>query len=274
MVMVSATSAQAQHFAYDTVASAIEAQGMESQRMVAEIVLMALGAEQPGDAEHLSRSRERFDQTLRRFRDGSSELGARIVGQPEIAEQVLKTEEAWWALDEAIAACIAAEEAADCDVATVAQYSEALQTAVDTLADDLRNSDHQESYSMLTNAVHAAVHAQALSQQMTKEFLLIAYGHQSGRYRSSIRSTSQDFEQRLLGLLEGDFDQLLLPAPTPEIHSQLEGALRLWREECRPLIERAVQGEDPDRATVIRMSRVSRHLAREIASAARLYRGL
>ena len=127
---------------------------------------------------------------------------------------------------------------------------------------------------LLCTAGLPALYTQVLSQQMTKDFLLVAYGHQPDRYRSSLRGTSQAFEQKLLGLLEGDFDQLLLPPPTPEIRAQLGRVQQVWRDEYRPLIDRAVDREELDSLTIARISRASRNLFREIGSASQLYRGL
>lgn len=269
-----ATTARAQQFTYDTVVGAVEVQGMEAQRIVGDVVLIALGMEEAVDVDSMSLARQQFDGTLSQFRDDSTEFGARTAGHPEIAERVLEAEDLWRAMDQAVDVCVTAETASECDVATVAGLSEDLQTVIDKLVEDLRIAEGQGSYGMLTNAVLTVEQTQVLSQQMTKDFLLVAYGHQPDRYRSSLRGTSQAFEQKLLGLLEGDFDQLLLPPPTPEIRAQLGRVQQVWRDEYRPLIDRAVDREDLDSLTIARISRASRNLFREIGSASQLYRGL
>lgn len=267
-------AARAQHFKYDAAVDALEAQRMVAHRIVAEAVLVALEFEQDSNVARLARSREQFSLTLRRFRDGEGAIGARVVDNPEIAEQVYQASELWRSLDAAIGDHVAAEPVTAQHVETIAELGQSLHEALGGLADGMRNSADAGAYGMLTNAIEASVRAETLSQQMTKEFLFVAYGYQPDRHRFSLRDSADQFNLVLLGLIQGDIDQRLLPAPTPEIRSQLQRVEDLWREQYRPLIDLAIDLEEIDEATLARMTQANRLLFQEIEAVAGMYRQL
>ncbi len=75
-----------------------------------------------------------------------------------------------------------------------------------------------------------------LSQKMSKEFLLIAYGHQAEDNKLSLLETYTLFERTLKGLLDGD-DTLGLPATKPQhIRDQLGVVNGLWTD-FKPVVE-------------------------------------
>ena len=268
------TAVRSQSFEYDNALRAVEEQVMVSQRIVSEALLAALEFEPESNLARLERSRVQFNSTFRAFLDREGDIGSRLANDLEVIREVEEAEALWLEMDETITRCIEAQAVTAEHVDSLAGLSDSIGTTVGGLADFLRQSAGHNAHGMLENAIQAAVHAEAMSQQMTKEFLLVAYGHQPERYRYALRGTSEDFETGLRGLLEGDFDQLLLPAPTPEIREQLERVDRIWQDEYRPLIDQAIGEEMLDDAAVARMSQANRRLLREMETAASLYRTL
>ncbi len=266
--------ARAENFEYDTAIDAIEVHSMVTERMAAEAMLVAMGIDLESNVNRLIRTRNQFDSSVQVFRNGAGEVGARLAGDPEMSDQMAETEELWRALDAAIADVVALQPMNESQVEAVARLSESVRDSVGGLATGLEQSAASGTHSMLGNAIRSVAHSHVLSQQMTKEFLLIAYGYQPDRYRFALRSTAEEFELGLLGLIEGDFDQLLLPAPTPEIRSQLQRVERLWRNEFRPLIYEAIDRDALDPVTVALISEANRRLSREIESATGMYRDL
>ena len=273
-VIGSPTVARSQNFEYDNALRAVEEQVMVSQRIVAEALLAALDFESESNLARLERSRVQFNSTFSAFLDREGEIGSRLANDLEVIRDVEEAEELWLEMDATITRCVAAQAVTAEHIGSLANLSDSLGTTVGGLADSLRQSAGPNAHGMLENAIQTAVRAEALSQQMTKEFLLVAYGHQPERYRYALRNTSEDFETGLRGLLEGDFDQLLLPAPTPEIREQLERVDRIWQDEYRPLIDQAIGEQELDDAAVARMSQANRRLLREMDTAASLYRSL
>ena len=268
------TVAGSQNFEYDNALRAVEEQVMVSQRIVSEALLAALDFEPESNLARLERSRVQFNSTFGAFLDREGEIGSRLSNDLELIREVEEAEALWLEMDETITRCVAAQAVTAEHIDSLADLSDGLGRAVGGLADGLRQSAGPNAHGMLENAIQAAVHAEAVSQQMTKEFLLVAYGHQPERFRYALRNTSEEFETGLRGLLEGDFDQLLLPAPTPEIREQLERVDRIWQDEYRPLIDQAIGEQELDDAAVARMSQANRRLLREMETAAGLYRDL
>lgn len=266
--------ARAQHFKYDTAIDALEAQCMVTHRMVAEAMLVALEFEADNNVARLSRSREQFDMTLRRFRDGNGEIGARVSANPEIVEQVDLAEDLWQSLDAAIGNHVTAAPTTAEHIETIAELGQSLHEALGDLAEGMRHSAGAGAHGMLSNAIEAAVRAETLSQQMTKEFLFVAYGYQADRHRFALRGSAEQFNLVLQGLIQGDIDQRLLPAPTQEIRTQLLTVERIWREQYRPLIDLAIDFKEIDEDTLARVAQANLLLFREIETAAGMYREL
>ena len=75
-----------------------------------------------------------------------------------------------------------------------------------------------------------------LTQKMSKEFLLVAYGHEADANRLSLLETSGLFDQTLNGLFNGD-DVLDLPGnPSATVRAQLDVVKGLWTA-MQPIVE-------------------------------------
>lgn len=268
-------SAQAQDIDYGRMLDVAEKQVMVTQRMAAEVLLVTLDVNRELNLERLISSRGEFDRVLKGMRDGDSELRISAITDSALLAEIEDAEELWISMSAAVDNCISGNVMAAEHIDAVAEGSLALQDMFRDLADAFRTQSMAgESYSMLRVAIDTTRHARMLSQQMTKEFLLIAMGHQTGRNRYALRESAEAFENELQGLLEGDFDRLLLAAPTPEIRGQLHRIEEIWDGEYRPLIEFAVTEELLTDGAVAQMSRVNLRLLGEINGVAHLYNKL
>lgn len=260
---------------YGHLLSVAEMQSMMTQRMSVDVLLVTLGIDRDLSLERLERSRNEFDGALNGFRDGDPSLGLTAVAEPELIHPIEEAVGHWERMDAAIADCLAGTAMTAAHVGIIAESSQSLQDVFNDLNDELRErSKVRESYSMLGVAMDTTTEAHLLSQQMTKEFLLVAYGHQLGLNRNVLRETSEKFQNRLRGLLEGDIDRRLLAAPTPQIREQLLRIEQVWENEYRPLIERAVSEGDLNAGAVARMAQVNLSMFREIEMLASMYRQL
>lgn len=80
-----------------------------------------------------------------------------------------------------------------------------------------------------------------LSQKMSKEFLLVAYGQREEENKLNLLETFTLFERTLAGLKDGD-PTLDLPGTKPEeIRKQLDAVRVLW-EGFKPLMEKGAYG--------------------------------
>lgn len=275
-VLGNAFAAQAQdEIDYDHMLSVAEAQAIATQRMSAEALLVTLGIDRELSLEHLETSRNEFDRILTGLREGDSSLQISPLYDPELVRHIEEAEQEWRPMEAAIADYLSGAPITAAHVETIAEGSYLLQDALTDLSEGLRErSKIDSSYSMLSVALDTASRTTMLSQQMTKEYLLVAYGHQVGRNRSALRETAEQFQTGLQGLIQGDIDRLLLAAPTPGIRAQLHNVQRVWNDDYRPLIERAVTEGELNAGAVARMARVNLNLLHEIQLVAAMYRQL
>ena len=271
-----ALAAQAQdEIDYDHMLGVTEVQLIAAQRMSAEALLVTLGIDRELNLEHLETSRNEFDRILTALRDGDPALQISPLLDPELLRYIEEAEQGWIPMEAAIADCLSGAPITAAHVGAITEGSYSLYDALNDLSDGLRErSKIDSSYSMLGVAMETASRTTMLSQQMTKEFLLVAYGHQAGRNRSALRETAEQFQTGLQGLIEGDIDRLLLAAPTPGIRAQLQNVQRVWNDDFRPLIERAVSEGELNAGAVARMARVNLSLLHEIQLTGAMYRQL
>ena len=95
-------------------------------------------------------------------------------------------------------------------------------------------------FSMLNIAIDQSGRLRVLTQKMTKEFLLIAYGHEVEKNKAQLHESITHFERIVTGLVQGDHEMLLLPAPTAELQQQLKDVLQVW-EGFRAPLETAIR---------------------------------
>ena len=67
-----------------------------------------------------------------------------------------------------------------------------------------------------------------LTQKMSKEFFLIAYGHNVDANKQNISKTTALFDKTLNGLINGNSEMGLSEAPNPAIKTQLEKVKTMW----------------------------------------------
>lgn len=260
---------------YDHMLAVAETQSMVTQRMSAEALFIALEIDRDLSLGYLDGSRNEFNRALTGFRDGDPGLGLTAIVDAELIGFVEAAERYWAEMDAVLAESVSGTAITAAHVRILADSSESLQEEFEDLTEGLRErSKIRGSYSILGVALLTASRVSQLSQQMTKEFLLVAYGHQPGRYRSALRETALEFQNGLLGLVEGDMDRLLLAAPTPEIRAQLQRVQQIWENDYRPLIERAVSEGDLNDGAVARMAQINLSFLHEIEIVAHLYRQL
>ena len=252
------------------VAALLETQDLLNQRAAVEALLIALDVDRDANLQRLARSRDQLGRAVAGLRQGDTDLTAfrdiDLLGLVEQAEQV------WTTMDATLADCLAAPSACNSRVGPIAESSIAFQQAIVDLGEATRSiSRNMDSYSMLEVAVQAVGGTRILSQQMSKEFLLIASGHQADRNRYGLQQDMETFGDRLVALQDGNFDLLLLPAPTPEIRAQLRRIDDIWQLEYRPLLDSAFGSGSVPRDALTGLAEVNLRLLQEIESAAAMY---
>jgi hypothetical protein len=108
---------------------------------------------------------------------------------------------------------------------------------------------------------------------MSREFLLIAYGHEVEKNRRGLRESIAQFDRILDGLISGNTELLLVPAPSAEIKAQLRKVARIW-DEFLPVLTTAAKGGEIDRESIARMASTNEPLLKAVSAARLSYTSL
>ncbi len=254
--------------------SLVQSQNMLAQKMSKELVLVALDIDKNRNLNNLKSSRARFERTLKALRDGDTDLGAPGSSNPDFLESLGKVGELWLVYEATLRRSANSRSITADQVGTIADLTGPMSDAVEEAVEILHEEARQKHLiSMLDTTVEVLAHQAALTQQMSKEFLLVAYGHEVDRNRRALKNSMALFDRTLNGLLNGDPELQLLPAPNQDIKAHLRMVARMW-DEFRPLLSVGTRGTGLDRASIERIVQVNGPLLDAIDDAVELYEAL
>jgi len=111
-----------------------------------------------------------------------------------------------------------------------------------------------------------------LSQKMSKEYLLIAYGHKVSMNQEKLKKTSALFERTLLGLLNGDEGLSLIKTTNEVTTNQLYVVKDLWRTFKPIVVAVAEQGQAAaTKQQIAQLSKDNLQLLKEMNKAVGMY---
>ncbi|NNG03378.1 MAG: hypothetical protein HKM95_04675 [Inquilinus sp.] len=263
-----------QEIDFPRVIETAEMQEIMTQRMANEALLVALGVDPEINLDRLASSRAVFGRALVGLRDGDRNLGL-PVADAEVRDGVDRALGMWERLDEALRTSIESGQVTTEQVATIAGISGQLLDAMMATTDVYeKRAPGSEHFSMLVAALKTCTRQRLLSQRMTKEYLLVAYGFDPELHREQLRQSVVEFDKALDGLINGDLELALLPAPTSEVKRKLLEVLGLWEGELRPLLSSAADGEGVSVDEINKVTRVNMQLMEEMGIAEALYEAL
>lgn len=82
------------------------------------------------------------------------------------------------------------------------------------------------------------------------------------------------FDTALNGLINGDLNQMLLPAPTEEIKASLRRIERIWQDELRPHLRVAIDGRRSTPADLRQVAQVNQRMIMEFEAVGWMYGSL
>ncbi len=243
VILVLAISPQAQGAGptsaeYGVVLNLAGKQRMLTQKMSKEIMLVALEIETAKNLESLGNTSALFDKTLKGLREGSADLGLPATSSERILRQLDKIDAIWAEFGPVVQDVLGSGGATQEQVASIAEKNlpllKAMNKAVGLYEKDAIKGGLKASPDLATT-INLAGKQRMLTQKMSKEFLLVAYGHQVEDSKLSLLETYSLFERTLNGLLDGD-EVLGLPGtkarPTREQLAVVNG---LW-QDFKPVV--------------------------------------
>jgi hypothetical protein len=259
---------------YNHIVNLAGMQRMLTQKMSKESLLVALGIDREDNLQQLAESRTLFDRMLKGLRHGDALLGLPETTEPEVLDRLSKVEELWPLLQSAIRTSLARGKVSAQEVETIAELNLPLLSAMEeTVSAYGRVAKKGALVSVLTVAINLSGRQRMLTQKMCKEVFLIAYGFDERANRRSLADSIALFDQTLQGLIYGNNDLGLLPAPTAEIKRQLRKVQGLW-DAFRPLLEPVAKGGIPGTDTVAQVARQNLPLLEEMNKAVVMYEHL
>ncbi|WP_028864835.1 type IV pili methyl-accepting chemotaxis transducer N-terminal domain-containing protein [Psychromonas aquimarina] len=206
-------------------------QRMLTQKMSKEILLIALNENKAANLVNLENTSTLFDKTLKGLRDGSSELRLPPTSSSRILRQLDKIDKIWAGFYPIVKDIIDADSANKEQVALIALNNlpllKQMNKAVGLYEKDAKKGGLKAAPG-LAATINLAGKQRMLTQKMSKEFLLVAYGHNVEDNKLSLLETYSLFENTLKGLKDGD-DNLGLPGTKPQhIREQLDVVNGLW----------------------------------------------
>ena len=225
-------------------------QRMLSQKMSKEMMLIALNHEVDKNLESLAATSSLFDKTLKGLRDGDADLRLPPTASDRIIKQLDKIQaEHWQGYYQIVKAVLAAKTVSKEQVAQLAAANVPLLAEMNKCV-QLYEKDASKaglkSDPGLAVTINLSGKQRMLSQKMSKEFLLVAYGHEADKNKLDLLETATLFDRTLGGLLDGDAT-LDLPGTKDEgIRKQLAVVMDLWKG-FKPLVEAAT---DPKAASI------------------------
>ncbi len=257
---------RASHFA--------EQLSVQTQRMSTASLLVVLGIDKAQNLGTLSKSREAFGRVFKALRDGDSAMGLSPRTEPNVLKLLAEVEALWPQFDAVVRSGLDAGDFSTEQVATIGNLNEPLFEATHEMAAALhQHANEKQLRSMLEVAAERAEDQTWRLQKMSKQFLLIAAGHNVERNRKDLSDTSAEFSRSLAGLIEGDPESKLLPAPNPEIRAQLRRVERLW-DEFLPLVKSPAEGDKPAPEDIQRLAQLMSPLDKELQAAAEMFEEL
>lgn len=249
-------------------------QRLLSQRLIKQLLLVALDVDKAQNIEKMRQDQETFDAVLRGLRDGDPQLKLAGTADPAILDKLRRAEEIWPLLNAVIRETLDGGTVAPGQLTTAADLNLPLLRTLDETVDAYQEASRSTGlFSVLRVAIDLAVQQQLLSQKMSKEFFFIARGHDVARSRRQLTDTIDQFDTSLSALIEGDPQRSLLPAPTPRIKAQLRSVQRLW-QIFQPLLESGLRSDQIPTETVRQIAEMNLVLQQEMGAAVDMFEAL
>ncbi|WED23874.1 type IV pili methyl-accepting chemotaxis transducer N-terminal domain-containing protein [Vibrio sp. JC009] len=250
-------------------------QRMLSQKMSKEVALIALKVDVEQNVNNLKATSALFDKTLKGLRDGDSSLGLPPTESKRIIRQLDKVSSIWTEFYPVVKSVIDSKSVSNEQLASIASQNlpllKQMNKAVGLYEKDAKKSG-LEAAPGLAATLNLSGKQRMLSQKMSKEFFLIALGHEAEDNKLNLLETYTLFDSTLKGLKDGD-ETLGLPGTKQEhIRKQLDVVNGLW-VDFMPLVQ---AGADPATTSITadqiaQIAKSNLPLLKEMNAAVQLY---
>jgi hypothetical protein len=221
-------------------------QRMLTQKMSKEVMLIALNVDTDKNLQNLTATAALFDKTLKGLRDGDASLNLPPTTSKRIIKQLDKINTRHWqGFNKTIQEILAAKTVSKAQVQLIATANLPLLKQMNKcvkLYEKDASSAGLKADPGLAVTINLAGKQRMLTQKMSKEFLLVAYGYDTENNKLNLFETATLFERTLQGLQNGDPTLDLPGTSNNAIRAQLQVVTKLWTA-FKPIIEKAATSE-------------------------------
>lgn len=214
-------------------------QRMLSQKMSKEVSLIALNVSTQENLKNLAATADLFDKTLKGLRSGDASLGLPATDSKRIIRQLDSVSAIWDSFFPIIQGVVAAGKVTPEQLQVISNQNlpllKEMNKAVGLYEKDAKKNG-LEAAPGLAVSINLSGKQRMLSQKMSKEYFLIALGHDVENNKLSLLETYSLFDRTLAGLLDGDETLELPGTKQPHIRDQLNKVQDLW-SKFKPLME-------------------------------------
>ena len=249
-------------------------QRMLTQKMSKEVLLIALDINKTDNLANLKATSNLFDKTLKGLRNGDAELLLPPTSSKRILRQLGKVDSLWSDFYPNIQNIMSDNAVTQEQITAIALQNlpllKQMNKAVGAYEKEAAKGGLKAAPG-LAATLNLSGKQRMLTQKMSKEFLLIAYGQDATDNRLSLLETFTLFERTLKGLKDGD-ETLGLPATSEvTILSQLDTIMTLWKK-AKPVFEMSsAQGSTISQEQIISVAGLNLPLLKEMNEAVGMY---
>ncbi len=206
-------------------------QRMLTQKMSKEIVLIAMNHNTAKNLASLKETSALFDNTLKGLRNGDSGLQLAPTSNSHILSQLDVVDGIWTKFYPVVQTIIDQGSATKEQISFIAEQNlpllKQMNKCVKLYEKDASKSGLSSSPGVAVT-INLSGKQRMLTQKMSKEFFLIAYGYNVQDNKLNLQETYTLFDRTLKGLLDGDAS-LNLPGTTDfAIRSKLTSVQSMW----------------------------------------------
>lgn len=248
-------------------------QRMLTQKMSKEVMLVALKIETEKNVANLEKTATLYDKTLKGFRYGDSDLGIKKTDSRRVLRQIGIVEKAWESFYPAIRQIVERKGVTREEVDFIASNNLPLLGKSNKLVRQYERLAARSGLGGSSSAVeiNLAGKQRMLTQKMSKEYLLLAFGHQPEANRLNLYETTFLFDQTLKGLVEGDSILALPGTQSPRIRTQLKKVSGQWQDIKGVFVDGAVNIESINNDRLSKVASLNLPLLVEMNKAVKLF---
>lgn len=242
-----------------------------SQQIAQVTLLVALKVDGSENMTKLETHVQSFGERLNALMSGDEQLGLSGKWPPNLSAQLRHIENLSSTLAAIVGESRTAGAISEQQVQEVAGLEVMLRESIDVFQEVYRNSSGSgEVHSLYLRTTDIARQQLALSQQMFKEYLFVAYQLYTADSVKNLNKSYSLLDRSFQALIYGDSEMQLIPAPNPDVERYWNEAREIWIG-FRPIIKEAARRGAVDGAQITEVASRNQELLTAMTNAVDAY---